>query len=647
MSDREFKYPGIPTTSDGSDCVVWVETRACQGAAAYPITPSTNMGVGFQAAVADGQRNVWDEELAFVEPESEHSSASACEGFALAGGRVTNFTSGQGLLLMKEVLYTIAGKRLPVVFHIGARAMTVHALNVHAGHDDVMGVIDCGWGMLFARNNQEIADFALISRRAAEDSFNPFLNIQDGFLSTHTVETVRLPEPDLIKEYLGHPSEKLINLMDPKNPIMSGTVQNQDAYMRGKLGQRAFYAPLKNNLKKAMAEYGELTGRKYDLIEKYYMEDAEYAVVGMGTFMETAKATVKHLRETQGVKVGVVTVFSFRPFPGPELVEALRNCKVVSVLERCDEICSPENPLAGDIKAAFADAMWGHPDYEKTTRVPMIQHGAGGLGSRDVRSNDFIAIVNNMIAGEKGKIRYCVGIDHEDALSFGGAEPDVRPKGAFSMRGHSIGGYGSVTTNKVIATVCGSLFGLDVQAYPKYGAEKKGLPTTFYLTVAPGHIDIHQELSKVEFVPVFDTNAFLGGNPLKGLVPGGVLFLHTEESVPLKIWKSLPSWARKEIKERNIKVYGLDTVKVAREVASKPDLVQRMQGIVLLGVFLKATPYAAEKGMNEEVLMAGVEKGLKKYFGKRGEQVVKDNMTCVVRGYKEVVEIPAEIMAQE
>src|SRR5437868_8795782 len=224
--DLRVPFPGVPTTSDGAGMVTWVETHITQGACAYPITSSTTMGGGYQAEVANGKKNLWGEELAFIEPESEHSAASTCEGFAVAGGRVTNFTSGQGLILMKEVLYTISGKRLPVVMNIGARALTSQGLNVHAGHDDVMSVADCGWGMLFARNAQEAGDFCLISRRAAEATQTPFFNVQDGFLTTHTVETVRLPELEFMKEYIGDTKTKLINLMDPANPMMSGVVQN-------------------------------------------------------------------------------------------------------------------------------------------------------------------------------------------------------------------------------------------------------------------------------------------------------------------------------------------------------------------------------------------------------------------------------------
>ncbi|HWR21701.1 MAG TPA: pyruvate ferredoxin oxidoreductase, partial [Verrucomicrobiae bacterium] len=257
MTGERFPFPGIPAIADGSAAVVWVDSHITQGACAYPITPSTNMGSGYQAEVANGTRNLWGEPLFFLEPESEHSSASSCEGFALAGGRVSNFTSGQGLVLMKEVLYTISGKRLPAVFHIGARALTSQALNVHAGHDDVMAVADVGWGILFAKNAQDVADLALIARRAAEEGETPFMTVQDGFLTTHTIENLLLPEPELMKEFIGdpHAGARLRNLMNPSEPIMIGVVQNQDSYMKGKIAQRFFYDRLPAIVERAMEQY--------------------------------------------------------------------------------------------------------------------------------------------------------------------------------------------------------------------------------------------------------------------------------------------------------------------------------------------------------------------------------------------------------
>jgi pyruvate-ferredoxin/flavodoxin oxidoreductase len=241
MSQTETvpRYPGLPVIVDGSEAVAHVETRLSEVACVYPITPSTTMAALFQTAVAAGKTNLWDTPLRFIEPESEHSSASAAEGAALAGGRVTNFTAGQGLVLMKEVLYVIAGKRLPVVFHVGARALTSQALNIHAGHDDVMAVADTGWGVLFARNAQEAADLAAIARRVAEATDTPFIVAQDGFLTTHTLENVRLPEDALLRDFVGAPADHIRDLFDPSEALMTGVVQNQDSYMKGRIGQRA------------------------------------------------------------------------------------------------------------------------------------------------------------------------------------------------------------------------------------------------------------------------------------------------------------------------------------------------------------------------------------------------------------------------
>ncbi len=640
--ESKYQYPGLPVTCDGAEAVVHVETHISQGSGAYPITSSTTMGAGFNVAVNNGGKNLWGDPLVFFEPESEHSAASFCEGYALAGGRVTNFTSGQGLVLMKEVLYTISGKRLPVVFNIGARALTSHSLNVHAGHDDLMSVADSGWGMLFARNAQEATDLCLIARRAAESSSTPFFNVQDGFLTTHTVETVRLPEPEFMKEFVGAPNEKLVNLMDPTSPVMSGVVQNQDSYMKGKIAQRWYYDKVAPALTEAFALFKQQTGRDYDFVRPYRCEDAEYVLIGMGSYMETAEVTVDYLREKKGIKAGCLTIYCFRPFPMLEIVNATKHCKAVTVFERMDDpLSSTGNHLTREVKAAYCDAFAGQMGQSKIERGPKIFHAAAGLGSRDVRPSDINATFANMIDPQRDF--FCVGIEHPLAI-HGDDDPDLRPSGGFSMRGHSVGGFGSVTTNKVIASIAGDVFGKDVQAYPKYGSEKKGLPTTYYLTVADAHICTHSELERVDLVILNDVNAVFSGNPLKGLIDGGAVFMQSPLGNPEDVWRHLPAPHRKTIRDKQIKVYFADTVRIAREVASEPDLQMRMQGIVVLGAFLKLTPYAANSGVADDAVMRGVEKALRKYFGKRGEQVVQDNLTCVKRGFQELQEIPSEIV---
>lgn len=634
-------YKEIKTTADGSEMVVWVETNISNGACAFPITSSTTMGSGFQRQVSNGKKNLWGEELIFFELESEHSSASTCEGFALAGGRITNFTSGQGLILMKEVLYTISGKRLPIVFHIGARSLTSHSLNVHAGHDDVMGVSDCGWGMLFARNAQEAGDLALISRRTAEKSFTPFMNIMDGFLTTHTIENVFLHDLQMMKDFIGSPTDNLINLMDPYHPVMSGVVQNQDSYMKGKIAQREYTDKVKEALEDSMLEFEKLTGRKYELIRKYKMEDAEWVLVGLGSMMETAEAVADYLRETSNLKIGVLHITTFRPFPSEEIVNALKNVKAFTVLERIDNPLAESNPLIMEIKSALNN-YYSH--HQNASKMPKHYSCSAGLGSRDVRPSDLIAVVENMI---EDKLKYFVlGINHPLAINPQ-KNPDIRPKNTFSMRGHSVGGYGSVTTNKIIAGVVEDLFGLKVQAYPKYGSDKKGLPTTYYLTVSDEPVRTHCELEYVDFVPINDFNAFNTSSPLSGLKSEGSIFIQTSSTNAEEIWKRIPKNSRSEIVKRKIHVYALDTIAIAREISSREDLRQRMQGIILLGIFLKITPFASNSGKDKDSLMESVFKLLSKYFGKSGDQVVKDNFNAVLRGYEDIFEVPYQLILQE
>jgi pyruvate-ferredoxin/flavodoxin oxidoreductase len=631
----QLRYPGIPVICDGSEAIASVETRISEGACSYPITPSTTMPSVYQAAVADGRCNLWGTPLAFLEPESEHSSASAAEGFALAGGRVVNFTAGQGLILMKEVLYVIAGKRLPVVFHIGARALTSQSLNIHAGHDDVMGVADCGWGMLFARNVQEAADFTAIARRAAEATRTPFFVVQDGFLTTHTLENANLPEDDLLREFVGDPRERLKSLFDPATAMMSGVVTNQDAYMPGKIGQRAFYVELASALDAAFVRWADLTGRVYGAVNPHHCEGADTIVVAMGTIADSARAVVDHLRD-EGRPVGCIGVAAYRPFPGGRLADLLAGARAVAVIERTDEPAADDNPLTREVKATLADRA------ARGASVPVVVSASGGLGSRDVSAGDLVAVFNwldrpGLATGPRWA---SLGLRHPTALQPAAAR--LRPRGAYSLRGHSIGGLGSVTTNKLLATIMGELFGKYVQAYPRYGSEKKGLPTTYFLTLADEPIRLHAELKTVDFVPLHDVSAFHQG-ALAGLVDGGTVFVQSGLADPHGIWASIPERARNEIERRGIRVIGLDTAAMARRRAPRPELVLRMQGVALVGVFLRVSPFATAAGYGRDELLAEVRTRLGRFYGKRGEAVVAANLELIAEAYDNAIDVTAAV----
>jgi len=633
------RFPGIPAVADGSEAVAHVETRVAEAACAYPITPSTTMAALYQAAVADGRTDLWGTPLHFLEPESEHSSASAAEGFALSGGRVTNFTAGQGLILMKEVLYVIAGKRLPAVFHIGARALTSQALNIHAGHDDVMGVADTGWGILFARNAQEAADLAAIARRTAERTEIPFFVAQDGFLTTHTFENVLLPEDELLREFIGAPREHVRSYFDPAEPLMTGVVQNQDAYMKGRIGQRAFYHRLSEELRLSMRSWTGLTGRSYGLIDAYRCEDAETVLVAMGTIADTAIAVVDALR-LEGRRVGCVAVTSYRPFPAARIAAVLSNARAVAVVERTDEPAAADNPLTREVKAALADRAADGP------AIPTVFSVSAGLGSRDVSAADLAGVFAWAARGSENAQRYGVlGVRH--ALAIAPASIDVRPARSFSLRGHSIGGFGSVTTNKLLAALIGDLFGLRVQAYPRYGSEKKGLPTTYFLTIAEGPIRTHAELEQVDFVPLHDIAAFGHGDPLRGLVDGGTVFVQSALRDPAAIWRAIPVQARVRILERHMTVAALDTAGLARRHSPRADLQVRMQGVALVGVFLRLTPFADRAGLDVERLFREVRERLVRFFGKRGGSVVDANLAVITEAFDSVIDVTCAVAGGE
>ncbi|MFL5707837.1 MAG: 2-oxoacid:acceptor oxidoreductase family protein [Chloroflexota bacterium] len=631
------RYPGLPSIVDGSEAIAHVETRISEVACVYPITPSTTMAAIFQAAVAAGKANLWGTPLRFIEPESEHSSASAAEGAALAGGRVTNFTAGQGLVLMKEVLYVISGKRLPIVFHVGARALTSQALNIHAGHDDVMAVADTGWGILFARNAQEAADLTAIARRVAEATDTPFMVAQDGFLTTHTLENVRLPEDELLREFVGDPADRIRDLFDPAEALMTGVVQNQDSYMKGRIGQRAYTDRIPGELAAAMADWTALTGRPAGVIDAYRCTDASEIVVAMGTMADTAIAVVDHLR-AGGRPVGCVAVTSFRPFPVAELVAALRRARTVGVVERTDDPLAAANPLTREVRSSLYDAA------AEGVMVPRVLSFSAGLGSRDIAAGDLVAVFDRLaFHGDLPERHAVLGIRHPLALER--IPVDLRPAGSWSLRGHSIGGFGSVTTNKLVATLAGELFDKVVQAYPRYGSEKKGLPTTYYLTIADAPIRLHAELDQVDFVPLHDVSAFALGNPLAGLVDRGTIFIQSPSTDPETIWHSIPAPVRAEIIARRIRVTALDTVSLAAANAPTVDLMIRMQGVALVGVFLRVSPFAARAGLDRDALMTAVRDRLGRFFGKRGGAVIDANLAVIQAAYDGLIDVTASLDA--
>lgn len=700
------RFPGIPAATDGTGAVVHAETLASEAAGAYPITPSTQMGEGWAQAVASGQTNVHGRRLLFFEPEGEHAAAAVTAGMSMTGLRAANFSSGQGIAYMHESLYAAVGKRLTYVLNVAARAMTKHALNVHAGHDDYHAVDDTGFFQLFARGGQEAGDLCLIAHRVAELSLNPGLVAQDGFLTSHMIESMRLPEPDLIRQYLGDPADtietptpaqrltfgahrrRIPELFSVDYPAMLGTVQNQDSYAQGVAAQRPFYFDhLPALTDRAMDEWAAFTGRRYARASGYRLDDAAWVLAGQGSVVPNLEVVAAWLRKERGLKVGVLDVTMFRPFPADCVTELLDGVRGVTVFERCDQPLAVDAPLLREIRAAVGKgtenwrAARGQGNGRKHRGTGPVPHpgltpidpssapdffSAGfGFGSRDLQPGDIVAAVENMLPEGRRQRQFYLGIDfvrkgtrlpklqvwqeklleaypHLETLSLPSAgDMNLLPEGATAVRIHSVGGWGAITMGKNLTMTAFELFGMHVKANPKYGSEKKGQPTTFYAVLAHDPIRLNAELKHVNVVLAPDGNVFGHSDPLAGMERGGVFIIQSHDD-PAAVWASLPAHARRTIVEKEVRVWALDAFGIASDEASDAELRYRMQGVAFLGAFFRASTLARDEGMSEEHLFAGIRDRIERKFGKLGERVVEDNLRVIRRGFDEVREVPTD-----
>ena len=680
------RYPGIRVTANGNQLVSYhTETRIADAGVFYPITPSTEGGELFQQAYAEGHLNVFGHNTIAIETEGEHAAQGGAIAHSVCGKRVVNFTSGQGVVYGVEQYYHAPGKGSTMVLEVGARALTKHALNVHCGHDDIYGALDTGWIMLFGKDAQQTADQALILRRVTELSLTPGMNIMDGFLTTHLERTFYKHESELIREYLGAPDDiidcpteaqrvlfgptrrRVPKMMDLANPILLGPVQNQEHYMNGVVARRNNFAePILAFLEAAYKDFAELTGRNYGLISQYKTEDADTVFVSLGSAAENIEAAVDYLRQTRNASVGSIHVNVIRPFPEAAIVAALRGKKNVIILERTDEALAGDNPLGRDIRTALTKAVQHNADLPALSgaEFPHLYGGSYGLGSRDFRPEHIIGAYEFVTANrarKDGKTAadgvsfFVLGIDHPYAV-IGDETPSLLPEGAVAVRFHSIGGWGAITTGKNLGAILGDLNDLiferdgerdhlgnpkeviHVSANPKYGSEKKGAPTSYFMVAAKDRIRVNCDLRHVTVVLCCDPKAFTHTNPLDGMAEGGSLVWESDEEGE-QAWERLPLWARKQIIDKHIRVFTLPGFAIAKKATDRGDLQLRMQGNAFLGAFFAVSSLLGEFGITQEQYRDVVHKQYVKKFGKLGDAVVQSNMEVMMQGFDQVKEI--------
>ncbi len=317
---------------------------------AFPITPSTEIPQMVSTFIANGEIDT-----EFIPVESEHSSMSATMGASAAGARALTATSSCGLAYMWELLYVAASDRLPLVLALVNRALT-GPININCDHSDSMGARDSGWIQIYAENNQEAYDNFIQSFRISEhpDVMLPFMACQDGFITSHAVENIELIETDKVKAFVGdyNPENYLLNA---DMPMAVGPYATSPFYMETKMNQRLAMKNAKKVILDVAAEFEKISGRKYGFFEEYMLDDAEIAIVIMGSAAGTTKDAIDALR-AKGIKAGLLKIRVFRPFPGEEIAEALKNVKAVAILDRAESFSACGGPVGSEVKAAMFDA---------------------------------------------------------------------------------------------------------------------------------------------------------------------------------------------------------------------------------------------------------------------------------------------------
>ena len=752
MTSQQPQFPGIPAVINGNGAIAHVMRHVCGGVIGYPITPSTEISELFEAARAEGSLNVWGRHPFFFETEGEHSAQSGALGAALTGGQfISNASSSQGILYAMESHYVTVGKKIGgFVLQVAARVVSKHSLNVMAGHDDVYALLPSGYTILFGSNPQEAADLAAISYRASALSLIPVANAMDGFATSHMLSGSVLPEPALLRAYLGDPAGRIVAptvaqellfgakgrvfqltkyldrhrddvatqdreallaylegtadqiekdgagelveetlrwvpeelrgqwrrqwvnahekgtrqmvpaLVDVHNPGLTGAVQNQPDFQAGAVDHRThFVNAVPGLVRRAMDEYAVLTGRDYSPVHTYGCEDADYVMVGLGSITDDVRAVLPYLRE-QGLKVGVASIKLLQPFPEAELVRALQGAKAVTVLERSDQTALTSFVTQALFKArANADSVQ-YDGVPAMAAVPRVTTAIFGLGGHDVQPRHLIAAFRRMTDATVAPLVYLGSqfFTNEPSAELAVVQsrlraaypetelmalqtepnPALLPPSALRIRFHSVGGYGTVATGKLLTDILAGVLGMHSKSAPKYGSEKSGAPTNYYITLSPEPVLItNAELEDVEVVVSPDHRVFFHTNPLKGLVQGGTFILQSDLPVE-EVWRELPRNARRTIRERRIRFLVVDAFRVAKKHAPTPELETRMMGIAFIGAVAGHVDRVTQ-GATPDAIREKVGAQITKKFGSKGAAVVEGNMAVIGEGIEATVAV--------
>ena len=616
---------------DANEAVARVAHKTNEVCAIYPITPASPMGEHVDVFSAYGQKNIWGDIPRIVEMQSEGGAAGAVHGSLQAGALTTTFTASQGLLLMIPNMYKIAGELLPSVIHIAARTVATHALSIFGDHSDVMAARQTGFAMLFGGSVQEAQDFALISQVATLKSRVPFLNIFDGFRTSHEISKIDGIPDDIIEammpedEIMAHKKRSL----DPDNPVVRGTSQNPDVFFQAREASNPYYDKVAGIVDDTMKEFYEHTGRRYSLFYYVGHPEAEKVIVvmgsGQGPVMEAVDTMVKN-----GEKVGAIIVRLFRPFSINHFVDALpETVKKVAVLDRTKEPGSLGEPLYQDVVTAF---------MESDREMPKIIGGRYGLSSKEFDPAMVKAVYDEMDKEEPIN-HFTVGI-YDDvshkSLEIGDRLKTV--KNTFNCMFYGLGSDGTVGANKNSIKIIGETTDNYVQGYFVYDSKKAGAQTISHLRFGPEPIYSSYLIHKANFIACHQFNFIHKYDILKNIKKGGTFLLNAPFSKE-EIWDVLPKKMQEEIVENELDFYVIDASKVALEakLGKRTNTVLQTCFFAISGVLPKDE--AIEK----------IKEAIVKSYSKKGDAVVQMNFNAVDKSLENLqkVDYPKKITSDE
>ena len=612
-------------TCDGNEAAAHVSYMFSEVAAIYPITPSSPMAEHVDEWAARGRKNLWGQNVAVQEMQSEAGAAGAVHGSLQAGALTTTFTASQGLLLMIPNMYKIAGELIPCVFDVSARTLASHSLCIFGDHQDVMACRQTGFAMLCEGSVQEVMDMTAVAHLATLETCVPFVNFFDGFRTSHEYHKIELMDQEDIRPLVNEEYIKRFRdrAMSPERPVTRGTAENPETFFTHREASNSYYNSVPEVVEKYLGEISKITGREYHLFSYYGAEDADRMIILMGSATDAAREAIDYLN-ANGQKVGMISVHLYRPFSVKHLLASVpKSVKRIAVLDRTKEPGADGEPLYLDVKAAF---------YDQENR-PLIVGGRYGLGSSDVTPAKIISVFNNLAMPEP-KNHFTVGIVDDVTFTSLPAVEEIAlgGDGMFQAKFYGLGADGTVGANKNSVKIIGDNTDKYCQAYFSYDSKKSGGFTcshlrfgdtpirSTYLVTTPNFVACHVQA----YLHMYDVT--------RGLRKNGFFLLNTifdgEELVNF-----IPNKVKRYFAQNNITVYYINATKIAQEIG-----LGNRTNTILQSAFFRITEV-----IPLDLAVEQMKAFIVKSYSKKGQDVVDKNFGAVDRGgeYKQLTVDPA------